>query len=351
MHRLELKLHRTTVARAISARAATADGSLSTSLSTAEVRSASQQLVREMRAALRVRDEDVYMVESRASFGFVILDLAPSLSSPLVSALEMRAATKPCAPLSLVKRWITQRAEVSICERLSSGALTAALDLSAGVLAEQHATTWVQLTPSLVRVEGVRVEQTADARGGARGGSTALLLLCLVVLAPIAVALASSSSAIALSARTAVAAAADASAYLLLRAIHTAEAFLVRILPPEVGEWWLYTGRPACQAFAHAVQEAARERWRPAAASAANAVMGAAARGMDRVRGRWGTTRMARVAPGSQSIPTSVEDEGRPEDEAFEAEIVLEHELDDVGDGDEGRNKGPTDKVDTFDID
>jgi hypothetical protein len=269
-----------------------------------------QQFNDEMVSVLQVRRESVHLVEARASLRYVIVDLAPGLARTLVDALRLRAQAFQCVPTHMVERLWSLRAAAILCERLRDAPLLSHIDLSGGVLlqSEEDASIWMQLAPTLVRDEGILIEQTADVGGGSDGGAIALALLVLVLVVPIAAAYFSSIHNATASARVICTTASSAGAEALITVALGLEDLLARVLPAEVCDWWRRSGRPACSACAQALGEAARERWWPAMLAGYCTVVSRVAHGADMVRGRLGTSRMGRLAPGSSAVPTSAEE-------------------------------------------
>lgn len=269
-----------------------------------------QQFNDEMVSVLQVRRESVHLVEPRASLRYVIVDLAPGLARTLVDALRLRAQAFQCVPTHMVERLWSLRAAAILCERLRDAPLLSHIDLSGGVLLQsvQDASIWIQLAPTLVRDEGILIEQTADVGGGSDGGAIALALLVLVLVVPIAAAYFSSIHNATASARVICTTASSAGAEALITVALGLEDLLARVLPAEVCDWWRRSGRPACSACAQALGEAARERWWPAMLAGYCTVVSRVAHGADMLRGRLGTSRMGRLAPGSSAVPTSAEE-------------------------------------------
>ena len=281
-------------ASASAAASASASATASTSASASASAALEESFEEQLTAAMHAKPGDVRVLESRARFGFVTLDLAPGLSRALVDALELRAAASPCVASSPLERVFTKRDASALCERLGAAALLSSIDISAGVLAERRAERadgtppWVQLVPSLVQDEGLLIEQTADTGGGGRGGALALVLLLAVLLLPMAVALGSSKGG-----GTCARAVADAA--------EAAEAAAARVLPADLCGWWKASAQPACAAVANEL----------ASFSALDALA--------KLRGRLCSSRVGWVAPGSRALPTAADDdEGCDDDAAYE---------------------------------
>ena len=288
----------------------------------AQIRTLEAHLVEEMRAALELPHNAVRLLESRAALGFVILELPAAVTPIIVQAMLFAASATPCSP-SLVER-LTQAPGVSLCGRLLAGSLTSTIELAAGVLVERErgavppggavglgrahtpSTEWVQLAPSLVRGEGVGVDETADLTTAGSVGALAVLALFMIV--PIAITLASTSaSPNESSSRGALGTASAACLALWYHTVAATEEALAHVLPHAMCHWWAGSAKPACAE--------ACERCLPQIAAMWTVILTAVSHGLSRVHGYFGKSRVSRVAPGSLALPSVAVDEEHQEDE------------------------------------